>query len=275
MGTSAEYDILAKVCHGIGINICCQHTQIGDSIGVDVDANARAAKVIADVRALPFRTGSLDYAICHHGLEHIRDAPLYVVHEWLRIVKVGGVLAVIVPDGDAGESALNYASFRGEATEYGHGHLFTKNGLKEIVKFAGGDIQSCRYLDSPERTGKSILVVATKSKRHTPSFVPYSKPVEIFRMVQKNGIWKCFKRFIRRMRCLGLLGLLILVSGCAGSPGKLSPPVLTAGRFPTPANVYERYIDIHRVGLIFEFGHVPKPEEIMNWETRFCEWDKQ
>lgn len=195
MGTENEYRILEGYCVGRGLNLCCQHTQIGDSIGVDADPNARAADVICDVRALPFRTGSLDYVLCHHGLEHIRDAPLFVVHEWLRVLRLGGVLVLAVP---TGETALNYASFRGEAVQYGHGHLFTKETLKQIVDFAGGDVVRCELLER-DIAGSSILLVARKSADHKPCLMPFSKPIEGLRMLQKNGVWKCSKRLMGKL----------------------------------------------------------------------------
>ena len=200
MGSTLEYDIMALYCKGIGINLCCQHTRIADSIGVDADPNARAATVVCDVRALPFRTGSLDYVICHHGLEHIRDAPLYVIHEWFRVLKENGTLAILVPDGSYGISALNYASFTGELTEYGHGHLFTLQTLSNMVSFAGGIIRKAEIIGRESGNG-SIIVAAEKSKCHTTNFQPFSKPVEVFRMVQKNGLRHCIKRFLWRLRC--------------------------------------------------------------------------
>jgi predicted SAM-dependent methyltransferase len=194
VGSKTEYNLLEQFCRGRGINLCCQHRSIKDSIGVDADPNARAATIVCDVRALPFRTGSLDYVICHHGLEHIRDAPLYVLHEWFRVIKAGGTLAIIVPDGSAGESALNYASFRGEVTEYGHGHLFTLEILSELVKFSGGEIYQRRILEREGHKTKSILIAAVKTYRHKPGFQPFSKPVEAMRVLQKNGILRTLKR---------------------------------------------------------------------------------
>lgn len=200
MGSAIEYTLLESYCLGMGLNLCCQHTQIADSIGVDTNPNARAAMVICDVRALPFPTGKLDYVICHHGLEHIRDAPLYVVHEWFRVLKPGGILAIIVPDGSAGESALNYGSFKGELTEYGHGHLFTMDTLKEIISFAGGLILESKVLDRDHGT-RTLFVAAAKTHQHTPGFQPFSKPIEAMRVLQKDGLLSFVKRLIRRVKC--------------------------------------------------------------------------
>jgi SAM-dependent methyltransferase len=199
MGSEGEYRILEAHCKGQGINLCCQHTQIGTSIGVDADPNARAAKIIADVRALPFRTGAWDYCICHHGLEHIRDAPLYVIHEWLRVIREGGTLALIVPDGSAGESALNYASFQGEVVNYAHGHLFTIETLKEIVAFAGAHVYETKKLIRAEHKARSLYIAALKTKQHNPHYQPFSKPIEAMRLLQKDGVRLFLKRLWSRL----------------------------------------------------------------------------
>ena len=76
------------------------------------------------------------------------------------------------------------------------------------------------------------------------------------------------------MRSL-LVGLFLLVFGLAGCCTKSLPAgSATMIGQSTTTNIYERYIDVHRVDLIFEFGYVPNPDEILNWERRFCEWDK-
>lgn len=46
---------------------------------------------------LPFKTGSLDFIISAHTLEHIRDTE-NTLREWLRVLKVGALMAVVLPD---------------------------------------------------------------------------------------------------------------------------------------------------------------------------------
>jgi hypothetical protein len=77
-----------------------------------------------------------------------------------------------------------------------------------------------------------------------------------------------------------LLGLFILVSGCSTGHTKSSPVCsdTIVGKSDTPnysrrGNVYERYIEVHRVELIFEFGREPTYDEIQDWDKRLCEWD--
>jgi len=72
-------------------------------IGVDVDPkelarNRELSSVCAESRSLPFASGSFDFVICHHSLEHFRDA-VSVIREIRRVLKPQGRLFVSVPDG--------------------------------------------------------------------------------------------------------------------------------------------------------------------------------
>jgi len=77
------------------------------------------------------------------------------------------------------------------------------------------------------------------------------------------------------IRSLLWVGVLCLASGCC--TGRSSSPkdcsVITTGQFISSANRYERYIDVHRTELVFEFGYVPNYDEILDWEKRFKIWD--
>jgi SAM-dependent methyltransferase len=55
------------------------------------------ADVFADGAQLPFRTGSLDYVATSHVLEHTAN-PIAALCEWRRVLRVGGILYVVVPD---------------------------------------------------------------------------------------------------------------------------------------------------------------------------------
>ena len=48
-------------------------------------------------KPLPFTTGSFDFLISHHSLEHMCDTA-WTLREWIRIVKPGGILAIVMPD---------------------------------------------------------------------------------------------------------------------------------------------------------------------------------
>jgi SAM-dependent methyltransferase len=72
-------------------------------VGVDVDPkelsrNRELPSVCAESHTLPFANGSFDLIVCHHSLEHFRDAAR-VIREIRRVLKPQGRLFVSVPDG--------------------------------------------------------------------------------------------------------------------------------------------------------------------------------
>lgn len=72
-------------------------------IGVDVEPqglahNPNLPGVCAESHRLPFASGSFDFVICHHSLEHFRDAA-GAIGEIRRVLKPQGRLFVSVPDG--------------------------------------------------------------------------------------------------------------------------------------------------------------------------------
>jgi SAM-dependent methyltransferase len=62
---------------------------------------------------LPFKDSSMDYAIALHILEHCAD-PVAVIKEWLRVLKPGGKLGVVIPNWKYNWSAAN------DDSKYGH-----------------------------------------------------------------------------------------------------------------------------------------------------------
>ena len=53
--------------------------------------------VLADSRDLPFEDSSLEYVANSHVLEHIAD-PIGALVEWVRVLKGGGIIYMVVPD---------------------------------------------------------------------------------------------------------------------------------------------------------------------------------
>ncbi len=46
---------------------------------------------------LPFKTEVFDFIVSHHSLEHMKDTEK-TLHEWLRVLKAGGKIAIVMPD---------------------------------------------------------------------------------------------------------------------------------------------------------------------------------
>ena len=164
MASPIEIAELEKYCkEGVGLNIGCGSRQLGNSIGLDIDPKASAAMIIADAADLPIRDDSLDYIVSSHGLEHTMFAPLIVLREWLRCLKPGGILAIVVPDGYQGKVALEYSSRKGTMSRGGHTQLFTVQQLSDLVSFAGATVLRAESLNrEPFWKTRVIIVVAVK-----------------------------------------------------------------------------------------------------------------
>lgn len=61
---------------------------------------------------------SLDFVHSSHCLEHVRD-PLVALRHWLRVVKPGGYVVVLIPDEDMYEQGVFPSTFNGD-----HKHTF-------------------------------------------------------------------------------------------------------------------------------------------------------
>jgi predicted SAM-dependent methyltransferase len=67
-----------------------------DSIRVDIDERVKP-DVLASGDALPFKDGELDYITSIHSFEHFDDQ-YKLLTEWLRVLKPGGIIALVHPD---------------------------------------------------------------------------------------------------------------------------------------------------------------------------------
>jgi len=86
---------------------------------------------VADIQASGddlhmFGDGELDYVVARHNLEH------YVVKtlcEWRRVLKPGGVMAIVFPCERAGDTVY---------VEPTHKHCFTPESLERLIQAVGG-----------------------------------------------------------------------------------------------------------------------------------------
>ena len=169
MSVKKELDILASYCKGVGINIGCGNAQIAESIGVDISPAAQAAVVLADACFLPFKDDTFDYVVSSACLEHLEAAPILALREWLRVIKPGGTIAVVVPDakygiwsmtGDTGKCG----QFTKKQREMEHLHAFTVETLNVLFKFAGMEVIRCEVIErKPVRFETTIVCVGIKS----------------------------------------------------------------------------------------------------------------
>jgi len=156
--------ILLPYCTlGKGIDVGCGHRKTHDNcIGVDIvppgeEGNygcVRGKKSSADICAsgdnLPmFADSELDFVISRHNLEHYLDV-IKTLTEWKRVLRVGGVLGIVLPDERYVDSV---------ALDPSHRHAFTPESFEKYLSLIGGfSITELR----PAIPGWSFLCVATK-----------------------------------------------------------------------------------------------------------------
>ena len=133
---------LAPYCRGRGIDVGCGHRKVVPGcIGVDLTPRGEAGahgvvagrSSVADVQSSGddlhmFRDGELDYVVSRHNLEHYVDV-VKTLLEWRRVLRPGGVLAVVVPDERAGDTVY---------LDPTHKHCFTPESLERLLGLVGG-----------------------------------------------------------------------------------------------------------------------------------------
>ena len=133
---------LARFCRGKGIDVGCGHRKVSpDCIGVDLMARGEIGKhgvvankaSVADIQASGddlhmFGDGDLDYVVSRHNLEHYVDV-VKTLREWRRVLRPGGIMAIIVPDERAGDTVY---------LDPTHKHCFTPESLEHLIEAVGG-----------------------------------------------------------------------------------------------------------------------------------------
>ena len=174
MSVKAEVEALKIYCEGHGANIGCGAVRIGSSVGVDMTPN-KAVDIVVTGQALPFDSNSLDYIVSCAALEHIDAGPITILREWTRCVRVGGTVAVVVPDADYGMWAMTGdTGIPGQLIkprrEMEHLHAFTLSSLRLLFEFAGLDIVEARHLDrEPIRRETTLVCAGMKSLKYKES----------------------------------------------------------------------------------------------------------
>lgn len=97
----------------------------------DIDGNPRhsTADVVADACKLPYDDGTVDFIVSTHLLEHFAD-PRKVLKEWLRVLRVGGRIALVVPDW---RHTFSCESEEQKTSEEGHKKDYTLDELCRVL----------------------------------------------------------------------------------------------------------------------------------------------
>ena len=113
-----------------------RQSYIGVDLGIgDAAWNYSELDAVADLQALPFRSGTFDAAVNIVTLEHVRE-PACVLAELSRVLRTGGRLLLVVPH-EWEEHQQPHDFFR--YTRYGVRHLLERAGFSEIrVEPVGG-----------------------------------------------------------------------------------------------------------------------------------------
>jgi GT2 family glycosyltransferase len=95
---------------GPKLNLGCDTYYLSGFVNVDLHRDANITPdILADVRNLPFHDEEFDFIYAGHLIEHLYyDRIPEYLHEWQRILRPGGRLAVVVPD--VGTSMRRYAA---------------------------------------------------------------------------------------------------------------------------------------------------------------------
>ncbi len=104
----------------------------------DIDRNAFHVEVLGDVHKLPFKTASVGAVNASHIFEHLEN-PLMTLKECHRVLRVGGLLVLRVPNG---------SFFKWKSS--GKDHLFSWNQytLKNFICQVFSDVDVKSFLRS-------------------------------------------------------------------------------------------------------------------------------
>lgn len=128
---------------GRSLEIGCGYRKTSDLVlGVDLVPKGRPgrhgnvagrrsqADVAADGAQLPFGDATFDSLVARHNLEHYIDTA-GTLEEWRRVLRPGGMLAVVLPDEEA---------YQGRTVELDptHYHAYSPSALARLVRLIGG-----------------------------------------------------------------------------------------------------------------------------------------
>jgi glycosyltransferase involved in cell wall biosynthesis/SAM-dependent methyltransferase len=137
-----ELETIALIgyCTGRGIDVGCGNKKIHPAAwGIDLtmkgtpgrhgsqQGQLSAADIVATGEVLPFKDGSLDYLVARHNFEHYRN-PYLVLAEWRRVVRIGGIIAFVLPDEGQRDT------IRLDPTHY---HVYSQQSFRMLVQLFG------------------------------------------------------------------------------------------------------------------------------------------
>ncbi len=133
---------LRPYCRGKGIDVGCGSKKTHpDAIGIDITPKGKAGRYGSETRQLSdadinlsgddlyiFKDNIFDYVVSRHNLEHYKD-PVKALLEWKRVLRMGGILGVVLPDDDETDT------IKMDPT---HKHVFTQKSFRNLLNTIGG-----------------------------------------------------------------------------------------------------------------------------------------
>lgn len=128
--------------------------------------------IVAPGDDLPFKDETFDFVISSHVVEHFYD-PIHAIKEWLRVVKSGGYVYMIVPhkertfDRDRPRTTLAELIDRHEhpnppeVDDHGHYSVWITQDFLELCHYYGWTVVAIQ--DSDDKVGNGFTVVIYKT----------------------------------------------------------------------------------------------------------------
>ncbi|WP_460255386.1 class I SAM-dependent methyltransferase [Acidiphilium sp. MT5] len=139
----------ARAAGLLRVNLGCGHIMAVDYINVDM-RDLPGVDVVADVSNLPFEPGTIDEIASSHLIEHFPQEELRrrLLPYWYSLLKPGGTLRAVMPDGAAmlsgiADGSYSFSDFRevlfgGQDYEGDfHFNLLTPDSFRQLVEEAG------------------------------------------------------------------------------------------------------------------------------------------
>ena len=137
---------------------------------IELCGRAQAVDVVAMAWDLPFTSGSLDYVLSSHVLEHCWDV-IGTLEEWLRVLRPGGLIYMDIPhkertfDAERGRTPLaelvaRHAGPPLEVDDHSHHSVWIAEDWREICEHMGWALEYLRQVD--DKVGNGFTVVIRK-----------------------------------------------------------------------------------------------------------------
>jgi len=145
---------LGKYMFGKSVDLGCGSEKCApDQIGIDTYPLSAADIIHTTEDLWFFKDGEIDsISACHH-LEHLADTKK-ALKEWDRVLKIGGIMAIIVPDGEKRPSTIRELSHKVALTKSVLTQLFSRVLGYKILR-----LENVPFIDERK---SSIICVAKK-----------------------------------------------------------------------------------------------------------------